>query len=167
MQIADGVAGATELESYVPSDPLTGRPHPKYTSTVLESAEVLRSVGAAVFVENRGPFSRGRTALASGVQAGQHDLLVGYGLEIAGIGAAVQNMWLTAEAYGLSAAFMGDVVIDEAAIAGRLRVEGDLLGVLVLGTSIERPPARDPDLSDSVVWHTRPGVTSCVKSDVP
>ena len=76
-------------------------------------------------------------------------------LECAGIGAAVQNMWLAAEVLGLKAAFMGDVGIDEEHIANWLGMQGDVVGALALGYSDLEPEAKratDDDV-DRVRWH--------------
>src|SRR4051794_40371393 len=53
LAIADAVEAAGFLENYVPIDPSTGQARPEYHSTVTESADVLRLVPLAVFVENR------------------------------------------------------------------------------------------------------------------
>lgn len=133
----DELAGMVErsegIETYVPFDPETGRPRPGLSSTVIESAAVLRSVPAAVFVENTGTFSRGRQALVEATPEALAGSIVGYTLEVMGVGAAVQNMWIAAVAHGLSAVFMGDVLIAERKIRERLGIACDLVGVLALG----------------------------------
>jgi nitroreductase len=159
--VLDDLACAVETsegaESYVPDDPLTGEPRPDWPSTVVESADVLRQASTAIFIENRGPFSRGRRILINAIQAGRLGSLVGYGLEVVGIGAAVENMWIAAEALGLRGCFMGDVVNAEEAIARRLGLESDLMGVLALGyvDHVTGCPPRDLDVGnpDRVVWH--------------
>jgi nitroreductase len=160
-ELAHVVTQAEGVEEYVPHDPRTGRPHASYVSTVLESAEVLRAVPAAIFVENRGPFSGGgRRILAAVDRQALAAALVGFGLELIGVGAAVENMWLAAEALGLRAAFMGDVAIGDEAIRRRLDIAGDLVGVLVLGHAqpAEGPARSEPDVDDpaQVIWHRRP-----------
>jgi nitroreductase len=84
--------------------------------------------------------------------------MVGYELELAGLGAAVQNMWLAALDLGLSAVFMGDVAVAERAIAARLGIEGDLLGALALGyASTDQRRPRDLELDPELVrWDTEP-----------
>jgi nitroreductase len=155
--LADAVESAEGAGSYVPHDPATGQPRPAYVSTVRESAQVLREVSAAIFIENRGLFSSGRSALASASRPALAGSLVGFGLEMIGIGAAVENMWLAAEALGIHVAFMGDVVIAEDDIRQRLGMPGDLVGVLALGFSGAAAPARRQrlDVLDAqyVVWH--------------
>ncbi len=142
--LAEDVATAPGRDSYRPHDPSTGLPIPRWPSTVHESADVLREVPLAIFVENRGPFSGGRRSL---LHAG-HDALalsiVGYELEFAALGAAIENMWLAAIGFGLSAVFMGDVAVAEAAIGERLDIRGDLFGALALGyaTSSDLQPRR-------------------------
>ena len=83
--------------------------------------------------------------------------LVGYGLEMIGIGACVENMWLAAEALGVQVAFMGDVVVADDEIRRRLRIAGDLVGVLALGYSAVSIPGRRQSLDESdpnhVIWH--------------
>jgi nitroreductase len=155
--LAEAIEHAKGADEYVPHDPETGRPRPAYVSTVRESAQVLRDVSAAIFIENRGLFSNGRSALAGASRPALAGSLVGYGLEMIGIGAAIENMWLAAEAFGVRAAFMGDVVIAEEAICSRLEVPGDLVGVLALGFSDVPLPDRRQRLEEHdpehVVWH--------------
>jgi len=157
--LADAVERATGADEYVPHDPATGKPRPAYVSTVRESAQVLRDVSAAIFMENRGLFSNGRSALASASRPALAGSLVGFGLEMVGIGAAIENMWLAAEALGVRVAFMGDVAIAEDEICHRLNIAGDLVGVLALGFSDVPPPTRrqrlDEHDADHVVWHER------------
>lgn len=156
-EFADEVEHADDAGEYVPHDATSGRPRPEYASTVLESAQVLREVAAAIFIENRGLFSGGRATLARADRRSIEDSLVGFGLEMIGIGAAMENMWLAAESFGLQVVFMGDVVIAEAAIAGRLRLEGDLVGVLAVGYSAEPtvvpPRPLKHGMEECVCWH--------------
>lgn len=157
VEVAAMVARAKGIDDYVPHDPLTGERHPAYTSTVLASAEVLASAPAGVFVENLGVFARGRRTLAEVDRAALAGALEGYAFELLGIGAAVENMWIAANSLGLAAAFIGDVVVAEDAIRTRLGLDGDLLGVLVVGHSDDRPrpPMDERALVDSprAVWH--------------
>ena len=121
------------LADYVPVDPITGKPHERFVSTVVESAEVLKEVPLAFFIENRGEFSNGRHALVDATPQNLQLAIVGYGLEMLGLGGAIQNMWLTAIDLGLSGVFMGDVLIAEEFIREELGMGGDLVGVLALG----------------------------------
>jgi nitroreductase len=158
--LADAVDHAEGVDEYVPHDPATGRPWPAYVSTVRESAQVLRQVAAAIFIENRGLFSNGRAGLITATRPALAGSLVGFGLEMIGIGAAVENMWLAAEALGVRVAFMGDVVIAEDEIRAALGIAGDLAGVLAFGFSdMPLPPRRqrlDEQDADHVIWHTPP-----------
>lgn len=158
--LADAVEQAKDADEYVPHDPATGRPRPAYVSTVRESAQVLREVAAAIFIENRGLFSNGRAGLIAATRPALAGSLVGFGLEMIGIGAAIENMWLAAEALGVRVAFMGDVVIAEDDIGATLGIAGDLAGVLALGFSdVPVPPRRqrlDERDADHVVWHEPP-----------
>jgi nitroreductase len=155
--LADAVEKAQDADEYVPHDPATGRPHPAYVSTVRESAQVLREVAAAIFLENRGLFSNGRAGLIGAARPALAGSLVGFGLEMIGIGAAIENMWLAAEALGVRVAFMGDVVIAEDNICAALGIAGELAGVLALGFSdVPLPPRRqqlDEQDAEHVVWH--------------
>lgn len=155
--LADAVEHAEGADEYVPHDPATGRPRAAYVSTVRESAQVLREVAAAIFMENRGLFSNGRAGLVSATRPALAGSLVGFGLEMIGIGAAIENMWLAAEALGVRVAFMGDVAIAEDDIRRVLGIPGDLVGVLALGFSdMPAPPRRqrlDEHDSEHVVWH--------------
>ena len=158
--LADAVDHAVGVDDYVPHDPATGRPWPAYVSTVRESAQVLREVAAAIFIENRGLFSNGRAGLITATRPALAGSLVGFGLEMIGIGAAIENMWLAAEALGVRVAFMGDVVIAEDEIGAELGMAGELAGVLALGFSdVPLPPRRqrlDEQDTDHVVWHHPP-----------
>lgn len=157
VRMATLVSTAKGVDSYVPRDPRTGQPYPHYTSSVLDSAAALRTVSAAVLVENLGAFSGGRNTLSEAPKAALAGSLVGYGFELIGIGAAVENMWIAANALGLSASFMGDVVIAEPQIQKLLAFDGDLMGVLVLGYSTATPGSswipRAFESSARTVWH--------------
>lgn len=150
--IATKVSGSSDAVDYRPHDPRTGLPRRHWESTVLESAEVLRQAAAAIFVQNGGPFSSGRQALLEADPESRRLAIVGYELEIAGLGAALENMWLAAVAHGLSAAFMGDVSVSEIDIRQLLDTEDDLLGVLALGyTSGEAPSKREVAIDQRLV----------------
>lgn len=156
-QFADLMVGSRGRLSYVPHDPTTGLPRPEYTSTVVDSSDVLRAVPLAIFIENLGPFSRGLAGLVSANEEWRASALFGYGLEMLGVGAAVENMWLAASALGLSAAMLGDVAIAEQEIKARLDFRGDLVGVLAVGASHDPPypPMDAPAMSEvaRVVHH--------------
>ena len=155
-RLADMVEHAEGADSYVPSDPATGLPR-DWESTVAESAQVLRMAPTCIFVENRAAFSGGRATLAKTARTLLADVLVGYTLEVLGVGAAVQNMVVAANALGLQCVYMGDVLIAEPAIRTELGMEGDLAGVLALGYSTEELPPRghliDPSDPRRAVWH--------------
>lgn len=155
--IARDMITADGARSYVPRDPISGLPRADWPSSVGESAEVLRSVPLGIFVENLGSFSRGRSVLGSIPQENLRSCLFGYTLEVLGIGAAVMNMWLAANALGLQGVFMGDVCVAEREIAARLGISVDLVGVLAVGYS-DAPVSPDRvhyDVSDEtrVAWH--------------
>ena len=159
--LRDELAGLVErssgVETYVPFDPALGGPRPGFSSTVLESAAVLRSAPVAIFVENRGVFGGGRRLLLQASPDGLASSIVGYTFEVMGIGAAVENMWLAAVAHGLDGVFMGDVLIAEREIGRRLSVDGDLVGVLALGYPEDRtePPGRASGelAADRIRWY--------------
>ena len=156
-EIADTVESSEGAETYVPRDPSTGLPRSDWASTVAESADVLRHVSAGIFVENRGAFSNGRRTLAAVDRDHLVGSLVGYTFEVLGIGAAIENMWLAANALGVQGVYMGDVVIAEREIAQRLGLEVDLVGVLALGYSEAPVPLNrvsyDVNDPEHVVWH--------------
>lgn len=83
--------------------------------------------------------------------------VVGYSFEMIGIGAAVENMFLAANALGIQCCFMGDLVIAEEHVKERLGIGGDFAGVLALGYSVEDVPVRGHLLDvydpDHVEWH--------------
>lgn len=150
--LADAVQHAKNAATYVPVDPATGRAHLDWSSTVAESAHALRTASVAIFIENRGRFSGGRANIARSDDDVREDALVGYGFEMIGLGAAIENMWLAAVAQGLGAVFMGDVLVAESAIRTRLGIHGDLVGVLVMGPS-EGEPHPQQRANDRVVFH--------------
>ena len=156
-RLATAVATAEGADTYVPRDPATGIPRADWPSTVVESAEVLRSASAAIFVENRGAFSDGRRTLTTTTGDRLAGSLVGYTFEVLGIGAAIQNMWLAANSLGVVGTYLGDVVIAEPIIAAELGIALDLVGVLVLAYSdAPAKPERviyDLDDEERVVWH--------------
>jgi len=148
MVVAEGA------DQYVPYDPLTGKIRSDWPSTVKESAALLRTAAAAVFVENRGTFSRGRDVLVEALRDGRVRSLAAYTFEVLGIGAAIENMWLAAISIGLAATFMGDVLIVEAGIRERLRLEGDLVGALALGYQEMNDASTHRDVDPNLaLWH--------------
>ena len=155
-EVARVVSSSTDSEKFVPFDPETGLPRPEMVSTVAESAAVLEEVPAAIFIENIGTFSGGREALLRATPEALAGSILGYTLEVMGVGAALQTAWLAAEALGLSGVFMGDVLIAEGEIKRRLGVANDLVGVLALGYAEpgrrEGLPPRHDRQSDCVRW---------------
>lgn len=153
---ADAMRTAEDADSYVPFDPLTGAIRPDWSSSVRESADLLAAAPVAIFVENRGSFSRGRETLVEAIRERRIGSLVAYTFEVLGVGAAVENMWLAAHSVGLVATFMGDVVVAEKAIGRMFGIAGDLVGVLALGHPLpgEPIPGRgDEPLEGLVTWH--------------
>ena len=156
--IADALASAPDIENYVPHNPRTGLPHEHWASSVVESADQLLGVPAAIFIENRGVFSGGKKTLRSAPADVVRESFTSYSFECIGLGTAIENMWLGAISLGLSGFFMGDVLIAEEEIAEMLRIDGDVVGVLGIGYSTATPlPARlSPPVTqvdDPVVWH--------------
>lgn len=155
-ELADAMVAAEGVSSYVPHDPATGAPRPDLVSTVVESAEVLREAPVAIVVENRGPFSGGSAPLLAAEGAALRRAVFGFALEHVGIGAAVQNLWLSAEEAGLRCAFMGDIVIAGAWFEDHLELDGDVVGALVVGYAQPTPTAarqvRDPEDHQLVRW---------------
>ena len=156
--IAEAAETADEVDTYVPPDPLTGNPSPLFESTVRESAAVLRAVPCAIALENRGVYIRNTEWLGSRPPAVVARTLTAYGLEVLGLGAALENMWLAANALGLGVAFLGDLAIAHQTAKQLLTLEGDLIGLLALGYSSTMPPPRREPPSKTqtetpVVWH--------------
>jgi nitroreductase len=151
-EIADYVQFGKCPETYVPHNPATGKRR-EWASTVVESAQVLREVGVGLFVENTGAFSGSRQTIVTTEQDLLHGAMIGYSFEVIGLGAMIENMWLSAHAQGLGGVFMGDVGIAETEIQSRLAFSGDLVGVLALGYTVQEP--WDKSLrADTVVYHT-------------
>lgn len=67
-ELARAVETSRGADSYAPMDPLTGRLHPDWPSTVALSASVLREAATGIFIENRSLFSRSRQALVETIQ---------------------------------------------------------------------------------------------------
>lgn len=136
--------------TYVPTDPVTGLPDTRYSSTVVASGETLMSASAGIFVENLGPYSRGIETLVNVNDSARRSALFSYGLEMIGIGAAFENMWLAAGALGYSATLMVDVVVAEKEIAPLLGIHGDLVAALAIGKSTDAPtsPMDRPPMGD-------------------
>lgn len=157
--IADAGRGAPGIDDYVPHDPVTGQPRRDYRSTVVESCDVLADAPVGIFIENRGTFSNGRRVLAGAELDRRMAALMGFGLEMMGIGGAIENMWVAATALGLGAVLMGDVVIAEDAIRELLAVGGDIVGVLAIGhpVEVEHPYPKAAHPSDLVVHYPDPG----------
>ena len=159
LRIAESVMASDGLDQYRPHDPKTGAPYPHWQSTAAESAAVLSQAPAAVFIENRGVFSGGRRGLSDVPRDGLMQTITGYGLEMVGIGAAIENMWIAAVSLGVSAAFLADLVIAEEQIKAELAITGDVVGALALGYSRAVPPPAllsPPETlaAEPVVWHT-------------
>ncbi|QNJ92558.1 nitroreductase family protein [Mycolicibacterium fluoranthenivorans] len=136
-QIAELVIHSDDAESYVPCDPVTGLPDARYSSSVVASGNLLRSASIGIFVENIGPYSRGRETVLNVDEDVRLLALHNNSLEMIGIGAAFENMWLAAVSLGYSATLMVDVAVAEKKIAPMLGIRGDLVGVLAIGNSSE------------------------------
>lgn len=150
--IAEHVESAKGFDEFVPCDPKTGKPRKEFSSSVIESASILRTAPLAIFVENRGFFSNTRTETEEALRRGNDTELIGLCMEYIGLGMAIENMLLAARAQGLSGVFMGDVLIAEEFIQGKLGMKGDLAGVICLGYSTQEPDPKKLK-KDNVVWH--------------
>lgn len=150
--IADCVQSAKDASRYAPVDPATGEMR-QWPSTVAESARTLREVGVGLFVENTAPFSGGKSYLSKHLRQNEGVLLDSYALEMMSLGAMVQNMWLSAQAQGLSGVFIGDIMVAEDDIRKRLEFDGDLTGVLALGYADQNTSDKQIGI-DKVVFHT-------------
>jgi nitroreductase len=150
--IASSVISAEGRESFVPADPLTGEARSVYPTTVVESAEVLKVVPVGIFIENLGVFSRSRREVAESPREYRENVVLGFGLEILGIGAAIENMWIAAIDLGLAGVFMGDILIAEDFIKETLGFSGDLIGVLAIGFSATGQRTTKPVLEGRVVY---------------
>jgi len=152
-QIASRIEEAKGIEDFRPWSPKSGRPRPEYRSSVVESAEILRAAPLAIFVENKGLFADRRVDVQDVlVRSGGTYSLVGFALEYIGIGAAIENVLLAAQALDVRGVFMGDVLVAEDFIRESLEMSGDLVGAISLGYSNGEP---DPKVlhRDNVVWH--------------
>lgn len=154
-QIAREIVSAKTDGRYVPQDPRTGKPREEFVDTVDESAHVLGNVALGIFLEDSGPFSVSRDVVAGAADSARVGAVFGYGLEYIGLGACIENMWLTALSYGIEGVFMGDAAIAEDSIKERLEMVGDFVGVLALGYTVQPPPEPFPKRfkDERVVWH--------------
>jgi len=130
--IADLVRSKDE-GGFIPRDNQSGLPHAGYVSTVQESADTIALAPTSLVVENTSPFSGGRKQLSTVGRTRLTDGLIGYGLEMIGIGAAIQNILLEAEELGLGAVFIGDIQVAAAEIERLLSLSGDLVGIIAVG----------------------------------
>jgi len=157
--IADAMTATEEKQTFIPHDPITGQPRERFVSTVDESADVLREVSLAIFLENRGEFSVNRAAVAAAAAAAamddrtQQEVLIGMGLEYVGLGACIENIWLAAESNGVRGAFIGDLLICEDYIKQRLSMIGDVVGAVALGYSDVEVQGK-PLNRENVIWHS-------------
>lgn len=157
--LADAAVNSPERETWVPNDPRTGRPHEHWPSSVVESADALRAASSAILIENRGVFTGGgKRTLVDAAPDALATSLQGYAFECIGIGAALENMWLAANSLDIAVAFLGDLVIAEAAAREMFTLEGDMIGVIALGYSDLVPHPRRPSPAATqtdtpVIWH--------------
>lgn len=137
--IAKAMRESPRVTTYVPHDPLTGLPRPEYRSTVIDSSNVLDDVPAAIVIEHVAPFTHSIDVLTTTDRRHLPSAIFGLALEMIGVGAALENMWLAALDQGYQACFLGDVAIAEGAIKELLGFEGDVLGALAIGRSDAAP----------------------------
>lgn len=156
-RIADMAAVDPDAEAWVPSNPAEAPGTSRWSSTVVESAQVLRQASVGIVVEDRAPFTGGTQVLIDASRASLAGALFARALEMVGVGAAVENMFLAADAMGLAGAFMGDPIVAEDGIRSLLGASGDLVGILALGYTDDRPEPSDRgnrlDDKEFVVWH--------------
>jgi nitroreductase len=152
-RVASAMDKAKGADRYVPINPLTGEARAGMTSTVVESAVILEQAALGIYVESHFSFSGGRLAMLQADADRRRSALIGFALDMVGIGAMVENMWLAAESHGVRGVFMGDVMIAEEFIGETLGFAGDLVGVLALGHSPHGGPAPKQLARDRVVRH--------------
>jgi nitroreductase len=107
---------------------------------VADSADIVASVPLAIVVENLAPFTRGMEGIAPDDAETRAQAAFSLALEMVGVGAAIENMWLAAEALGLCGCFLADAAIVEDTIRAATQATGPILGLLALGHSAEKPP---------------------------
>jgi nitroreductase len=158
-KLAETVQNDPSSEDFAPIDVRTGEKQKKYTSTVRASARILGSVSLGIFIENLGDFGEGkgrdRVFEGSTLDTCQR-AQIGYGLEMIGIGMAIDRMRIAAKAHGLESVFMGDVLTAEQAIRAELGMQGDLVGVIALGENVGEPsrPRVIKDQALTVAYHS-------------
>lgn len=151
--IAHRVAYSPGADAYFP-EARRGEAVP-WSSTVVESAEILGGAPVAIFIENLGVFGGGRKRGLELTGERLEGWLVGYGFEMVGLGTAIENMWLAATALGLAGVFMGDIAVEDDFITRALGLTGELVGTLVFGWPADdvEGPTRVVGTDDRVVWH--------------
>ena len=113
-----------------------------------------------MFIETAAYFLYGgRRGLSDVPRDGLMQTITGYGVEMVGIGAAMERVWIAAVSLRVSAAFLADLVIAEEQIKAELAITGDVVGALALGYSRAVPRQlfcrRLRRWQPSpVVWHT-------------
>ena len=150
--IADAMLDDARIDRYVPIEPATGAPSSDLASSVRESAQAVADAPLSLFVESLNVFGS-RLALAGMASDDLGEALVGYGFEYLGLGAAIENMWLAANALGYGAVFIGDVVIAEQTVQRLLGFTGDLVGVVVIGSAARGQPRTRAKMEGRAVFH--------------
>ena len=115
----------------VPMDPKTGKMAKGAFDSTAESVQTIREASVLVLFFNRAPMSGGyKNVLAN--PRGDRSLYV-YAGEMIGIGAAVQNMLLSAHALGLGAVFMADSYPGRIAVKEALNTDAEMIGSIAIG----------------------------------
>ena len=120
-----------------PCDPKTGKKVFAFTSSVKMSGEIIKRSPCLIIIENACPFSWNRKEV---MKSKFRDRAIGgHDSEFLSIGAAMQNICLSAHAIGLATTIMADVIVEEKEIKKLLGIKGDLVVGIPIGYPTYKP----------------------------
>ena len=122
-----------------PIDPSTGKANPRWDDSTLCSADIIENSPVLILVFNRSPFIGGRRTLSKYIS---EKVAFTYSDEIVGIGAAIENILLSAHALGLGGVCIADVYPAEDQIVKKYEISYDLLIGIAIGYPSSLPRKR-------------------------
>jgi nitroreductase len=127
-------------QSWLPIDPLTNKPVESIKDTTPESLAIIKRAPLLILVFNNCPFSRGEKYV---IETNEIDIFHDYVVEMIGIGAAIENMLLAANALNLGGVCLRDLNLYEKEVKAFLNIRYDLIAVLAIGyPEISAPKSR-------------------------
>jgi nitroreductase len=125
----------------VPVNAKTGQMAVGAFNSTAESIQIINEAHVLVLVFNRAPMSGGNEAILNNPQGGRG--LYTYAGEMIGIGAAIENILLSAHALGLGAVYMADSFPARKAVQSFLKTSAEMLGSIAIGYPTLTPPPRE------------------------